>query len=62
MPDFSPKFIWCGSLEKFRSSTSRPQKRPGSGTSVKTLNVGAIDLPLASGTSLVSHNGFCWPS
>ena len=40
----------------------RAKKRPGSGTSVKTLNIGTIDLPLWSGTSFVSQSGFAWPS
>ena len=38
------------------------QCRPGMGTSVKRLNAGAIDRPLASETSFVSHSGFCMPS
>ena len=40
----------------------RPRSRLGSGTSVKTLNIGTMDLPLFSVTSLVSHVGFGVPS
>ena len=61
-PDFSPTINERGLVEKFRSSTTRPQKRPGSGTSVNTLNVGTMDLPLARVTSLVSHSGLAMPS
>ena len=38
----------AGRSEKLMSSTSRPRIRVGSGTSVKTLNIGTIDLPLLS--------------
>ena len=62
MPAFSPKRSDFGSVEKVRSSTLRPKKRPGSGTSVKTLNIGTTDLPFWSGTSFVSHSGRAWPS
>ncbi len=44
------------------SSTIRPRIREGSGTSVKTLNIGTIDLPLLTCTSLVSQRGFGVPS
>ena len=38
------------------------QWRPGIGTSVKMLNDGAMDLPLATLTSFMSHSGRFWPS
>ena len=44
------------------SSTTRPRRRLGIGTSVKTLNVGTMDLPLLTRTSLVSHSGLALPS
>ena len=62
MPAFSPNRTDFGSVEKFRSSTLYAKNRPGSGTSVNTLNIGTTDLPFWSGTSLVSHNGRSWPS
>ena len=50
------------SAEKSRSSTSRPQKRAGTGTSVNRLNVGAIERPLLTWTSFWSQSGVCRPS
>ena len=44
------------------SSTTSPRRRLGIGTSVKTLNVGTMDLPLLTRTSLVSHSGLAAPS
>ena len=34
---------------------------PGMGASVKKLKVGAMDLPLLSVTSFISHSGLTWP-
>ena len=56
-PAFSPKSSDFGSVENIRSSTLSPKNRPGSGTSVKTLNIGTTDLPFWSWTSFVSHSG-----
>ena len=61
-PAFSPKSSEVGSVENIRSSTFKPKNRPGSGTSVKTLNFGTTDLPFWSVTSLVSQSGRAWPS
>src|SRR5665647_1939626 len=61
-PAFSPYMIERGSVEKRRSSMITVRSRAGIGTSVKTLNMGTIDLPLFTVTSLVSQEGFGEPS
>ena len=44
------------------SSMIRPRRRLGIGTSVKRLNVGAMDLPLLTRTSFASQVGSGMPS
>src|SRR6476620_605871 len=61
-PAFSPYAVDLMSPEKLTSSMIRPRIRLGSGTSVKTLNIGTTDFPLFSPTSLVSQRGLGLPS
>src|SRR4249919_3533770 len=61
-PAFSPNIVERGSVEKLMSSTISPRKRDGIGTSVKRLNMGTMDLPLFTLTSLVSQRGLGVPS